>query len=88
MKENNFLCESCFAREQRRASGDKNSAMILSDDESSQNASLISLELHSLSHKKIRVASLSLKDSIETSALTFSHSTPIVNAKESMINSM
>ncbi|CAF4805231.1 unnamed protein product, partial [Rotaria socialis] len=78
------LCETCFAREQRRTPGNKNSIVSSSDDEYSQNISS-GLLSDTPSNKRLCLSSISLTDLIETpSSSGLSHTTPVVTNNQPM----
>ncbi|CAF4054587.1 unnamed protein product, partial [Rotaria magnacalcarata] len=83
-----LLCETCFAREQRRTPGNKNSIVSSSDDEYSQNISS-GLLSDTPSNKRLCLSSISLTDRIETpSSSGLSHSTPVVTDNQPMMDVM
>ena len=92
--ENSLLCETCFAKEQRRMFGNKSSTVSSSDEELSQSIPSASLLSESLSKKTLQISSkpfnapneasssLLLNYSFGAPSSLFVHSTPIVSAKE------
>ena len=94
VKENSLLCETCFAKEQRRILGNKSSTMYSSDEELSQSMSSVGLLSESSSKKTFQAPSKSFNASIEASSSLllnqsfgvsssmFAHSTPIVSVEE------
>ncbi|CAF3714302.1 unnamed protein product [Rotaria socialis] len=88
LNEDSLLCETCFAREQRRTPGNKNSIVSSSDDEYSQNISSYLLS-DTPSNKRLCLSSISLTDLIETpSSSGLSHSTPVVTENQPMMDVM
>ncbi|CAF2155690.1 unnamed protein product [Rotaria magnacalcarata] len=86
VKENGLLCETCFAREQRRTSSYKNTTVHSSVEEFRQSAPLAGLVSHSPLPKKIRRSSISLDDPIEKSRSLFLLSTLLVTGKQAIID--
>ncbi|CAM4797094.1 unnamed protein product [Rotaria magnacalcarata] len=86
VKENSLLCETCFAREQRRTSSYKNTTVHSSVEEFRQSAPLAGLVSHSPLPKKIRRSSISLDDPIEKSRSLFLLSTLLVTGKQAIID--
>ncbi|CAF4162419.1 unnamed protein product [Rotaria magnacalcarata] len=86
VKENSLLCETCFAREQRRTSSYKNTTVHSSVEEFRQSAPLAGLVSHSPLPRKIRRSSISLDDSIEKSRSLFLLSTLLVTGKQAIID--
>ena len=94
VKENSLLCETCFAKEQRRMFGNRSSIVYSSDEELSQSISSASLLSESSSKKTLQLSSKSFNAPVEASYLlllnhslgasssVFTHSTPIVSANE------
>ncbi|CAF4124829.1 unnamed protein product, partial [Rotaria magnacalcarata] len=88
LNEDSLLCETCFAREQRRTPGNKNSIVSSSDDEYSQSISS-GLLSDTPSNKRLCLSSISLTDPIEMpSSSGLSHSTPVVTDNQSMVDVM
>ena len=94
VKENSLLCETCFAKEQRRMFRNKSSTVSSSDEELSQSIPSASLLSEPLSKKTLQTlskpfnapieasSSLLLSHSFGASSSLFVHSTPIISAKE------